>query len=139
MVNDSTRGYSVYISDVNNTVSGSGLLFYAGGDAMFVFTCAHVVDDIDTVRLHILKEIDSKRDLYDVIVVNVPSSQIILPPTDRVTVDEGGDKVHSEDLAIIRFRKPDNLNVGNTRLFIAENTPILLNFDIPVSMTNLKY
>lgn len=51
MVNDSTREYSVYVSDVNNTVQGSGVLFYAGGDTMFVFTCAHVVENLDTIRL----------------------------------------------------------------------------------------
>lgn len=43
MVNDSTRAYSVYISDENNSVQGSGVLFYAGGKSAFVFTCAHVV------------------------------------------------------------------------------------------------
>ena len=57
MVNDSTRGYSVYISDEHNSVQGSGVLFYAGGDAMFVFTCAHVVDSLERVRLFILKEL----------------------------------------------------------------------------------
>ena len=59
MVNDNTREYSVYISDEASTVQGSGVLFYAGGDSMFVFTCAHVVENLDKIRLFILKEIDA--------------------------------------------------------------------------------
>ena len=57
MVNDSTRGYSVYVTDENNTVQGSGVLFYDGGDTMFVFTCAHVVEGLEKVRLFILREL----------------------------------------------------------------------------------
>lgn len=71
MVNDSTREYSVYISDCSNVVKGSGVLFYSGGDSMFVFTCAHVVDNLDTVRLFILKSIDIARDLYKVFLTEV--------------------------------------------------------------------
>ena len=80
MVNDSTRGYSVYVTDENNTVQGSGVLFYAGGDTMFVFTCAHVVEGLEKVRLFILREIDASIDEYDAFVIEIPSSQIGVGP-----------------------------------------------------------
>lgn len=107
MVNDSTRGYSVYISDEYNSVQGSGVLFYAGGDAMFVFTCAHVVDSLERVRLFILKELDASRDLYDVLCMEVPASQIVYSPLDEVGTDGSGRKTHTEDIAIIHLRKPE--------------------------------
>lgn len=95
MVNDSTREYSVYISDEKNSVQGSGVLFYAGGDSAFVFTCAHVVDSLDKVRLFILKEIDATRDLYDVLCTEVPASQVVFSPLDEVRKDDaGGENPH---------------------------------------------
>ena len=78
MVNDKTREYSVYISDEANTVQGSGILFYAGGDSMFVFTCAHVVENLDKIKLFILKEIDASRDLYNVLFTEVSGKNCTL-------------------------------------------------------------
>ena len=109
MVNDSTREYSVYVSDKDNTVRGSGVLFNAGNDLLFVFTCAHVVDDLETVRLFILKEIDATRDLYKVFCTEVPASQIVFSPLDDIKTDEVGGKTHSEDIAIIRVSKPQGM------------------------------
>ena len=57
MVNDSTREYSVYVSDENNTVRGSGVLFYVGGDFAFIFTCAHVVDRLRKIRFCFASEL----------------------------------------------------------------------------------
>lgn len=119
MVNDSTREYSVYVSDTKNTIQGSGVLFYAGGDSMFVFTCAHVVDNLDTVRLFILKEIDASKDLYRVFATEVPSSQIMFSPLDVVT-EENGEKTHTEDFAIIQISKPDEMEVSKTEYFVTE-------------------
>lgn len=101
MVNDKTREYSVYISNEHNSVQGSGVLFYAGGDSMFVFTCAHVVDSLEIVRLFILKEINAKTDLYNVYCTDVPTSQIVYSPLDEVQTDDFGEKTHTEDIAII--------------------------------------
>lgn len=120
MVNDSTRGYSVYISDEHNSVQGSGVLFYAGGDAMFVFTCAHVVDSLERVRLFILKELNASRDLYDVLRTEVPASQIVYSPLDEVGTDDSGRKTHSEDIAIIHIRKPEMLELTTTDYLVTE-------------------
>lgn len=119
MVNDSTREYSVYISDEKNSVIGSGVLFYAGGDTMFVFTCAHVVDDLDKLRLFFLKEINASRDWYDVYAIDVPSSQIIFSPLDQV-IEENGEKLHTEDLAIVRCSKPASLDIINTNFSLTD-------------------
>lgn len=119
MVNDSTREYSVYLADEKNSVSGSGVLFYAGGDTLYVFTCAHVVDNLETVKVFILKEKDASRDLYEVFIISVPASQIVFSPLDVVTEEEGG-KTHTEDLAIIQIRKPDNLEISKTDYFVTE-------------------
>lgn len=119
MVNDSTREYSVYVSDTKNTIQGSGVLFYAGGDSMFVFTCAHVVDSLNIVRLFILKAIDSARDLYEVFATDVPASQIVFSPLDVVRA-ENGERTHTEDFAIIKISKSDNIEIGKTEYFVTE-------------------
>lgn len=106
MVNDSTRAYSVYVSDMNNTVHGSGILFYAGGDTMFVFTCAHVVNDLERVRFFILETIDASQDLYKVFCTEAPASQIFISPF--------------EDLAIIQVSKPSDLSIAVTEYFVTE-------------------
>ena len=120
MVDDSTRAYSVYVSDTNNAVQGSGILFYAGGDAMFVFTCAHVVDDLEKVRIFILNTIDASKDLYHVFCTEIPATQIVFSPLDLVEIDESGNKTHTEDLAIIQILKPDDLEISATEYFVTE-------------------
>lgn len=120
MVNDSTREYSVYISDENNSVQGSGVLFYPGGDSAFVFTCAHVVDGLSKIRLFILREIDAMHDLYDVLCTEVPTSQVVFSPLDEVRTDDAGGKTHTEDIAIIRIGKPDGLELPTTNYLVTE-------------------
>lgn len=120
MVNDSTREYSVYISDANNSVQGSGVLFYVGGDSAFVFTCAHVVEGLERIRLFILKEIDATRDLYDVFCTEVPASQVVYSPLDEVGTDDAGGKTHTEDIAIIHIGKPDELELSTTDYLVTE-------------------
>lgn len=120
MVNDSTREYSVYISDEHNSVRGSGVLFYVGGDTMFVFTCAHVVDSLKSVRLIVLKELDASRDLYRVLCTEVPASQIVYSPLDEVGTDDSGRKTHTEDIAIIYIRKPEELELAATDYLVTE-------------------
>lgn len=125
MVNDSTREYSVYVSDVNNTVSGSGVLFYAGGDTMFVFTCAHVVDKLDAIRLFFLKEIDASRDLYEVFYTDVPAAQIFFPRegnSSAGTISENAseDNQYTEDLAIIQVSKPTDMELHETDFLVTE-------------------
>jgi len=120
MVNDSTREYSVYVSDENNTVRGSGVLFYVGGDFAFIFTCAHVVYRLRKIRLFILKEIDAKRDFYDVLRTEVPASQVFYSPLDVTGMDDYEGKTHTEDIAIIRIGKPADLELPITNFFVME-------------------
>ena len=120
MVNDNTREYSVYISDEANTVQGSGVLFYAGGDSMFVFTCAHVVENLDKIKLFILREIDASRDLYNVLCTEVSAAQVIYSPLDEIQNNEFGEKVHTEDIAVIQIKKPEALVFSTTQYYITE-------------------
>lgn len=113
MVNDSTRGYSVYVTDENNTVQGSGVLFYAGGDTMFVFTCAHVVEGLEKVRLFILREIDASIDEYDAFVIEIPSSQIVF-------ARENADDTQKDDLAIMQIARPADIELTTTEYYITE-------------------
>lgn len=127
MVNDSTRAYSVYISDENNSVQGSGVLFYAGGKSAFVFTCAHVVDGLEKIRLFILKEINAACDRYDVFCTEISSSQVLYSPLDEVRTDDAGTKTHTEDIAIIQLGKPESLEIPVTNFLITEtyrNRPV---------------
>lgn len=104
MVNDNTREYSVYISDEASTVQGSGVLFYAGGDSMFVFTCAHVVENLDKIRLFILKEIDASRDLYNVLYTEVSAAQVIYSPLDEIQNNEFGKNCTQKILRLFRLK-----------------------------------
>ena len=120
MVNDITREYSVYITDELNSVCGSGVLFYAGGDCLFVFTCAHVVDSLETVHLMFLKEVDATKDHYEKFYADVPASQVFYSPLDEEGTDEFGQKTHTEDIAIILVGKPINLNILPTNYYVEE-------------------
>lgn len=119
MVNDSTRGYSVYLSDETNNIRGSGILFYPGGDFMFVFTAAHVVDGLKNIRIAVLKEIDSSTDNYEEYHTEVVNTQVFYSPLDKVTVQDG-ERIHSEDLAIIKVAKPSNIDITITNFFVTE-------------------
>ena len=123
---DKTRPYSVYIVDQENMVDGSGVLFYPGGNRLFVFTCAHVVDRSENVRLVLLKPVSVERDLYQMVQIQIPKEQILYSPLDHVT-EQGGEMVHSEDFAIIQVQKPQGLELEPTHYFLGEtlrNNPI---------------
>ena len=125
---DKTRQYTVYITDQDNSVNGSGVLFYAGGDRMFVFTAAHVLDDLDKTRLVFLKPVNIERDLYKIFVTEISNDQVYYSPLDQLTI-EGGEKVHSEDFAIIQVQKPESFTIEPTEYFIGDtsrNKPIYI-------------
>lgn len=125
---DRTRPISVYVTGASNETQGSGVLFYVGGDSLFVFTAAHVVDDVNAVKLYFLSPKDVSRDLYDVFATEIPQSQIIRSPKDVVT-EIGGEKHHSEDYVIIRVNKPAGLHVDPSEYYIGEKyrySPIYL-------------
>ena len=118
---DRTRQYSVYITDKDTTVNGSGVLYYPGGGTMFVFTCAHVVDDLETVRIFVLKPLDVEKDQYEVFTTDVSREQVYFSPLDTVTMDHEV-KVHSEDLAIIEIKKPETFDIAPTDYFVGESS-----------------
>lgn len=127
MVNLKTREYCVYITDEHKSTQGSGVLFYPGGDTIFVFTCAHVVKSFQKVSVFILKEIDSSNDLYEVIHLEAPSSQIIYSPVDKAEANDSVAKDNTEDIAIIRINKPEGLELSKSNYQITE-----ANRDCPV-------
>ena len=120
MNEDITRQYSVYITDKNNRINGSGILFYPGGDNLFVFTCAHVVYGLDSVRLFFMKPIDIVHDMYDIYSEEVRQEQFIYSPTDEIR-KEGEEIVHSEDIVIIKFRKPVSFDIAPTDYYFGES------------------
>lgn len=115
-----TLQYSVYITDKNNSVNGSGILFYPGGDKLFVFTCAHVVYGFEAVRVTILRPINIVQESYEAFVEEVPQSQILYSPNDVIT-QEGEVVVHSEDYAIIELQKTESFNIEPTAYFFGES------------------
>lgn len=114
---DRTRKYTVCITNKDNSVCGSGVLFYPGGERIYVFTCAHVIDDQDTIRLLLLKPIDISKDRYDVFVTEISKEQIIYSPLDEVE-----DGVHKVDFVIIPLRKPEDFDIEVTDYVIGESS-----------------
>lgn len=50
-----TRRYCVHIADAASNSQGSGLLCYPGyGDQLYVFTCAHVVDQAEDLEITLM-------------------------------------------------------------------------------------
>ena len=109
---DKTKKYCVYVTDKENSINGSGVLFYAGGDSIFVFTCAHVVEKASETRLFFLKPVDVAKDQYEVFCTDIPREQIIFSPTDEVKNGE-----HTDDFAIIPVRKPAAFDIEPTEYF----------------------
>ena len=114
---DDTRAYSVR---VKGGTSGSGVLFYPGGDVFFVFTCAHVTDGCREIFLDLLIPEDPKRDLFRQCRCTVDASQVVYSPLDTVTVQNDGSRLHSHDIAVIPVRKDERLRLRETTYFIAE-------------------
>lgn len=76
-----TRPYCVHIADGNGASLGSGLLYYPGaGDKLYVFTCAHVVDNAETLTLSILLPEEPEHDQYGLRQWIVSAEQIYYSP-----------------------------------------------------------
>lgn len=114
-IEDRTRKYTVYVTDKDNTVSGSGVLFYPGGEYLYVFTCAHVIDGLDSVRIFLLKPVDVSKDRYQVFCTDIPKEQIVYSPLDEVTEGQ-----HKEDFVIIPVQKPEDFDIDITNYCIGE-------------------
>ncbi len=116
---DATNPLVVYITDAEGAMSGSGTLFYGGGNDLFVFTCAHVVDDAERLRLVFLVPLDVERDAYEPYAMEVGREQVYFSPLDKVEECDGR-KTHTDDVAIIRVAKPNDLEVGITEYCVVE-------------------
>ena len=118
---DRTRQYTVYITDEKNSVQGSGVLYYPGGNSLFVFTCAHVVEHLEQIHLFILNPIDITIDRYDVLATVIPKNQIVFSPL-RNSNQEGADEEASEDFAIIEVKKPEDFEIAPTDYYVGESS-----------------
>ena len=114
-----TRPYAVYISDGDGNSRGSGVLYYPGGEDVFVFTCAHVVYDCESVRLFLLKPIDVAKDDYEPFEVPVSGDQVWWPSS-YVPIEEGGEASCDNDYAIIRVPRPDGFDIAPTNYRMAD-------------------
>lgn len=68
-----TRKYSVLVTNGTTGNQGSGLLFYPGSeDRLYVFTCAHVVDQAEEVQASFLLPKMAEQNDYDVCHLTAP-------------------------------------------------------------------
>ena len=95
--------YSVYITDTRGTSSGSGVLYYPGdGERLFIFTCAHVLDDLVVpFQIYYFVPVDRKNENYRIVKVEADRQQVVYSPIDSVTQREDETKEHSVDVAVI--------------------------------------
>lgn len=122
MVNEiieKTQEYCVFVTDDTMSSSGSGLLYYPGGDVFFVFTCKHVIDDIqsESIVLYLLIPKDPAKDEYQECKIKVPKTQVKFP------------KDEEKDFAVIQVRKESDLELQPTNYFVGEaikNTTVLI-------------
>lgn len=116
-----TRGYSVLVSNETSNDQGSGLLYYPGsGEQLYVFTCAHVVDGADKVRVSLLIPAAAEQGEYDVCHLTAPKEQIYFSPLDQKISDGSGGMQHSHDVAVIVLYKDRLLALNRTVYCVAE-------------------
>lgn len=116
-----TRQYSVLITNETSGNQGSGLLYYPGsGDELYVFTCAHVVDQAERVQAcFLLPKVTGQND-YDICHLTAPAKQVIYSPLDKRTSGEGGQFQHTHDVAVIVFHKDKGLQLECTTYCLSE-------------------
>ncbi|MDD3339253.1 MAG: hypothetical protein PHS82_10405 [Lachnospiraceae bacterium] len=111
----STQEYSVFITDEKFTGTGSGLLYYQGGDVFFVFTCRHVIAGIssDMLHLYFLLPIDPENDDYQEFRVEIPKTQVAIPPQEES---------EQYDFVVIPLKKENHIKLNPTNYFVNEAT-----------------
>lgn len=116
-----TQEYSVYITDEKGTSSGSGLLYYPGvGDRLFVFTCAHVIEELrEPFQIYYFVPVDREKEDYRVVRLDAMHGQVVYSPLDVVT-RENGTRRHSVDAAVICLVKDEGTMLDATDYFIGE-------------------
>lgn len=116
-----TQEYSVLITDTKKSSCGTGLLFYTGaGDEIYVFTCAHVIDELtNPIEIHYLVPNDRELEDYQVCCMTADKTQVQYSPIDEITV-ENGVKKHSVDVAVLCLKKEDGIQIDATKYMITE-------------------
>ena len=110
-----TRQYCVLVTNETTGAQGSGLLYYPGwGDKLYVFTCAHVVDEAKTVQARFFLPKGPEQNEYGICRLTAPAEQIFCSPLDKRTGGIGGQFQHTHDAAVIVFYKAPNLQLGHT-------------------------
>lgn len=114
-----TKQYNVYISDSDSGESGSGVLFYPGGETLFVFTCAHVVENHDKLSVTLLQPVNIPNNEYRYCTVTVSREQIHFFPGNDSDSKEGAEET-PEDIALLIFPKPKDFIIKPTMYCIGE-------------------
>lgn len=116
-----TQEYSVLITDTKKSSCGTGLLFYTGaGDEFYVFTCAHVIDELtNPIKIYYFVQNDREMEDYRVCCVCADKTQVQYSPMDEITV-ENGVRRHSVDVAVLCLMKEDEIQLEATKYTITE-------------------
>ena len=116
-----TQEYSVLITDEKRSSFGTGVLFYPGeGKIFYVFTCAHVIDELDgSLVLNLLQPVQREIENYSICTIKVDRTQVVYSPIDEVT-DDAECKKHSVDVAVIYIKKDEQLKLNASDYCIAE-------------------
>lgn len=110
-----TRQYCVLVTNETTGAQGSGLLYYPGwGDKLYVFTCAHVVDEAKAVQARFFLPKGPEQNEYGICRLTAPADQIFCSPLDKRTGGIGGQFQHTHDAAVIVFYKAPNIQLGHT-------------------------
>ena len=94
------EGYSVLITDNEQSTRGTGTLFYSLEDPkhFYIFTCAHVIDNAEKVIIRMLLPTNGDPEEK---IVEANKSQFIFSPIDDVH-EIGGQKIHTLDIGVIQ-------------------------------------
>lgn len=116
-----TEEYSVLITDKTATSCGTGILYVPEeGNTFYVFTCAHVLDELsDQVEVYLLLPVNREKEEFRTVAVTVSRSQIFYSTIDEVTGSDDNVK-HSVDAAILSI--PKEIPLAPTQYFVGEST-----------------
>ena len=117
-----SQEYSVLITDSRESSYGSGVLFFPGrGENLYVFTCAHVVEELESpLVIRFLYPREREREDYKVCTVCADKDQVVYSPIDQVMEDPAGNRKHAVDVAVLCAKKEERMDLNATPYCIAE-------------------
>lgn len=118
-----TQEYAVLITDTKESSYGSGVLYYPkDSDKIYVFTCAHVLDDLtEPFVIKFFIPVSREIEDYAVHMVQVNRSQVVYSPRNIIT-EGNARKRHSIDAAVIFFDKDASWNLTVSEYCVAETS-----------------